>query len=133
MMGKPPSVLLLSPEWSPQSMGGGGGRFCRAVDFFQTFPAGYVHSDPVTDKPVGDSLAESGLHRQSRAICKCLLEDPSLATCSLSSLIEMRFDLSKVTGAGEGGCVGFGPSLSFPDSSVLWLSLGHWIISPSGL
>lgn len=29
--------------------------------------------------------------------------------------------------------MGSSPSLSLPDSSVLWLSLGHWIISPTGL
>lgn len=69
--------------------------------------------------------------RQSRVICKCLLEESALAICSLSSLMETRLDLSKLTGVrGTGGAR---PQPESPRPLVLWLSPGHWIISPTGL
>lgn len=111
------------------------GGFCRAVDSSRHFPAGYVHSEPITDKPVGDSLAESGLHEPSRAICKRLLQE-FLATCSFSPPCDLP--LSKLTGAGDGGGgdIGVWPQPEVPRQlSALVGSLDHfthWFMRDTG-
>lgn len=98
--GDSPLCANPSPEWSPQSTLG---RTLQRRRFFQTVPTGYVHSDLIPDKPMEDSALESGLPRQSRAICKCLLEESSLVTCSFLSLMETTPAFSKVTGASRLG------------------------------
>lgn len=124
-MGKGPSIPPLSPEWSPQSTVG---RVLQSRRFFQMFPAGLFI--PIQISQWETHLQSPGF-RQSRVICKCLLEESALAICSLSSLMETRLDLSKLTGVrGTGGAR---PQPESPRPLVLWLSPGHWIISPTGL